>query len=100
MNVDKLTYPGLIVNKFEVGRRMPKADQLWDEWMERKDHWIFESDREKCFDRINHEYLLNKLQTFPRMRRIIKGWLFTGGTTLPNRGRNATRGSSIPTAGK
>jgi hypothetical protein len=32
MNVDKLTYPGLIVNKFEVGRRMPKADQLWDEW--------------------------------------------------------------------
>ena len=32
MNVDKLTYPGLIVNKFEVGRIMPKADQLWDEW--------------------------------------------------------------------
>ncbi len=46
--------------------------------MERKDHWIFESDIEKCFDRINHEYLLNKLQTFPRMRRIIKGWLKAG----------------------
>jgi RNA-directed DNA polymerase len=46
--------------------------------MERKDHWIFESDIEKCFDRINHEYLLNKLQTFPQMRRIIKGWLKAG----------------------
>jgi N-terminal domain of reverse transcriptase len=32
MNVDKLTYPGLIVNKFGVGRIMPNADQLWDEW--------------------------------------------------------------------
>jgi RNA-directed DNA polymerase len=46
--------------------------------MERKDHWIFESDIEKCFDRINHDYLLEKLQTFPRMRRSIKGWLKAG----------------------
>jgi RNA-directed DNA polymerase len=46
--------------------------------MERKNHWIFESDREKCFDRINHDYLLEKLQTFPHMRRIIKGWLTAG----------------------
>ena len=46
--------------------------------MERKDHWIFESDIEKCFDRINHEYLLKKLQTFPQMRRIVKRWLKAG----------------------
>jgi hypothetical protein len=32
MNADTLTYPGLIVNKFGVGRTMPNADHLWDEW--------------------------------------------------------------------
>lgn len=46
--------------------------------MGRKDHWVFESDIEKCFDKIDHEYLLNKLGTFPRMKRIIQGWLKAG----------------------
>src|SRR5439155_808023 len=32
----------------------------------------------KCFDRINHEALLDKLNTFPRLRRVIKAWLKAG----------------------
>ena len=32
MNADKLTYPGLIVDKLGVGGTMPNAGQLWDEW--------------------------------------------------------------------
>lgn len=32
----------------------------------------------KCFDRINHEALLEKLNTFPTLRRQIKAWLKSG----------------------
>jgi RNA-directed DNA polymerase len=28
-----------------------------------------------CFDNIDHEDLLRKVNTYPRLRRIIKGWL-------------------------
>lgn len=42
------------------------------------DRWFIEADIEKCFDRINHEYLLNKLATYPGLRRIVKGWLKAG----------------------
>jgi RNA-directed DNA polymerase len=57
-------------------RREDKGRKTED--MERKDHWICESDIEKCFDRIHHDYLLEKLQTVPQMRRLIKGWLKAG----------------------
>lgn len=29
----------------------------------------------KCFDQINHDALLEKLDTFPQMRRQIHAWL-------------------------
>ena len=32
----------------------------------------------KCFDRINHEALLDKLGTFPQMRRAVRAWLKAG----------------------
>src|SRR5437016_4269523 len=32
----------------------------------------------ECFDRISHTALLAKLQTFPFLRRVIKGWLKAG----------------------
>ena len=33
-----------------------------------------DADIAKCFDRINHEALLEKLNTFPTLRRQIKAW--------------------------
>ncbi len=42
------------------------------------DRWLISAHIEKCFDRINHDYLLNKLATYPGLRRIIKGWLKAG----------------------
>ncbi|MHC5762730.1 reverse transcriptase domain-containing protein, partial [Nostoc sp.] len=30
------------------------------------------------FDKINHEELLNKINTFPTMHRLIKAWLKSG----------------------
>jgi RNA-directed DNA polymerase len=40
--------------------------------------YVLDADITKCFDRINHEVLLQKLNTFPVLRRLIKGWLKAG----------------------
>jgi RNA-directed DNA polymerase len=39
---------------------------------------VLDADIAKCFDRINHEALLEKLNTFPLMRRLIQNWLKAG----------------------
>jgi RNA-directed DNA polymerase len=43
-----------------------------------KGKYVLDADIEKCFDRINHEALLEKLDTFPVMRRQISAWLKAG----------------------
>ncbi len=43
-----------------------------------KPKYVLDADIAKCFDRINHQALLNKLNTTPSIRRIIKGWLKAG----------------------
>src|SRR5439155_17671996 len=52
MNVDKLTYPGLIVDKFGVGRTMPNAVQLWDEWRnidwKRVESYVWKQQKQIC----------------------------------------------------
>jgi len=40
--------------------------------------YVLDADIAKCFDRIDQEALLKKLNTFPRLRRLIKGWLQAG----------------------
>ncbi len=37
--------------------------------------YVLDADIEHCFDRIDHRYLLDKLDTFPRLRRLVRGWL-------------------------
>lgn len=52
-----------------------------------KPKYVLDADIAKCFDRINHQALLDKLHTFPAMRRAIKVWLkagvMDGGTLFP-----------------
>lgn len=43
-----------------------------------KSKWVLDADIEKCYDRIDHDALLEKLQTYPRMRRQIRAWLKAG----------------------
>ena len=43
-----------------------------------KAKYVLDADIAKCFDRINHEALLNKLKTFPTIRRQIRSWLKAG----------------------
>jgi len=40
--------------------------------------FVLDADIAKCFDRINHQALLDKLGTFPRLRRVVKAWLKAG----------------------
>lgn len=44
----------------------------------KKPKYVLDADIEKCFDRINHQALLSKLNTFPTMRKQIKAWLKAG----------------------
>ncbi|MFY7805236.1 MAG: group II intron reverse transcriptase/maturase [Limnoraphis robusta] len=43
-----------------------------------KNKMVYEADISKCFDEINNQFLLNKLETFPLIRRQIKAWLKSG----------------------
>ncbi len=43
-----------------------------------KAKYVLDADIAKCFDRISHEALLNKLNTFPTIRRQVRAWLKAG----------------------
>jgi RNA-directed DNA polymerase len=43
-----------------------------------KPKYILDADIAKCFDRINHNKLLDKINTYPSLRRQIKAWLKNG----------------------
>jgi RNA-directed DNA polymerase len=44
----------------------------------KKPKWVLETKISKCLDQINHQYLLNKCNTFPEMRKQIRVWLKAG----------------------
>jgi len=43
-----------------------------------KAKYVLDADIAKCFDRINHDTLLGKLNTYPTLRRQIRAWLKAG----------------------
>jgi RNA-directed DNA polymerase len=63
---------------FRPGRSV--ADAMESVWLglKGKEKWILDADISKCFDRINHKYLLDKCNTFPEMRKQIRSWLKAG----------------------
>ncbi|ACK65460.1 RNA-directed DNA polymerase (Reverse transcriptase) [Rippkaea orientalis PCC 8801] len=44
----------------------------------KKAKYVLDADIAKCFDRIDHEQLLNKLNTYPTLRKQIRAWLKAG----------------------
>ncbi len=43
-----------------------------------KTKYVLDADISKCFDKINHNALLEKVNTFPTIRRQIRAWLKAG----------------------
>jgi RNA-directed DNA polymerase len=46
--------------------------------IKQKSKFVLDADISKCFDKINHQTLLQKLNTFPTLRRQIRAWLKAG----------------------
>ncbi|MGK7898924.1 MAG: group II intron reverse transcriptase/maturase [Xenococcus sp. (in: cyanobacteria)] len=63
---------------FRPGRSCHDAIAAIFNGINQKAKYVLDADIEKCFDRINHEKLLNKLNTTPKFRRQIKAWLKSG----------------------
>jgi len=63
---------------FRPGRSCHDAIAAIYSAINKSQKWVLDADIEKCFDRIDHDALLKKVATFPKLRRAIKGWLKTG----------------------
>ncbi len=63
---------------FRPGRSCHDAIEAIYKGISRKGKYVLDADIAKCFDRINHQALLEKLNTFPTIRRQIRAWLQAG----------------------
>lgn len=64
---------------FRPGRSCHDAIEQIFNSIKQKPKWVLDADISKCFDKINHKYLLEKLGGCPRNIRIqIKAWLKAG----------------------
>lgn len=63
---------------FRPGRSVFDAMEAIFIGIAKKSKWVLDADITKCFDSINHDYLLNKCQTYPEMRKQIRAWLKAG----------------------
>lgn len=63
---------------FRPGRSCHDAIEAIFSSIKTKAKYVLDADIAKCFDRINHEALLKKVNTFPTMRRQLRAWLKAG----------------------
>lgn len=61
---------------FRPGRRCHDAiEAIFLNLHHNRVKYVYDADIAKCFDRIDHDALLKKLNTFPQMENQIKAWL-------------------------
>ena len=74
---------------FRPGRSCHDAIGAIHKSLAQKAKYILDADISKCFDKIDHQKLLKKINTSPTLRRQIKAWLKAGvidkGTLFPTR---------------
>jgi RNA-directed DNA polymerase len=63
---------------FRPGRSVADAMEAVFLGISKKPKWVLDADISKCFDEINHQYLLDKCHTFPELQRQIRSWLKAG----------------------
>jgi RNA-directed DNA polymerase len=72
---------------FRPGRSCHDAVETIYRYMRTVPKYVLDADIAGCFDHINHKALLDKLGTFPSLRRTVRAWLkagiFDSGTLFP-----------------
>jgi RNA-directed DNA polymerase len=63
---------------FRPGRSCHDASEAICTTITKKSKYVLDADIAKCFDRINHEVLLQKLNNTPTVSRQIRAWLKSG----------------------
>jgi RNA-directed DNA polymerase len=63
---------------FRPGRGSHDAIQAIFLEISRKSKYVLDADIRGCFDHLSHQALLDKLATYPTMRRTIRAWLKVG----------------------
>jgi RNA-directed DNA polymerase len=63
---------------FRTGRGTHDAIEAIFLSIKQKSKYVFDADISKCFDKINQNKLLEKLNTFPKLYRQINAWLKSG----------------------
>lgn len=63
---------------FRPGRSCHEAIEAIYLSIKQQPKYVLDADIAKCFDRIDHQRLLEKLRTAPTTRRMIKAWLQAG----------------------
>ncbi|MHC5826312.1 MAG: reverse transcriptase/maturase family protein, partial [Nostoc sp.] len=63
---------------FRPGRGCHDAIEAIFNHIKGKSKFVLDADISKCFDKIDHKALLNKINTFPSLRRQINHWLKAG----------------------
>mgnify|MGYP000196787747 CR=1 FL=1 len=63
---------------FRPGRSCQDAIEAIFNSTRKKPKYVLDADISKCFDRIDQETLLKKLNTFPTIRRQVRAWLKAG----------------------
>ncbi|NEO82454.1 group II intron reverse transcriptase/maturase [Moorena sp. SIO4G3] len=81
---------------FRPGRSCHDAIEAIFISISQKKKWVLDADIAKCFDNINHEALLNKINTYPSLRRLIKSWLKAG---VMDNGTFSTTNEGTPQGG-
>ena len=63
---------------FRPGRSCQDAIEAIFRAIKCKPKFVLDADIAKCFDRIDHKRLLEKLNTYPTLQRQIRAWLKAG----------------------
>jgi RNA-directed DNA polymerase len=84
---------------FRPGRSAHDAIEAIFQAICQKPKYVLDADIAQCFDRIDHQALLDKLDTFPTLRRAIRAWLkagvMEGETLFPAKQRGTPQGGVI-----
>jgi RNA-directed DNA polymerase len=63
---------------FRTGRSCHDAIGAIYQTINKKPKYVLDADISKCFDNIDHQKLLEKVNTYPSLRRQLKAWLKAG----------------------